>query len=95
MLSRVGAVHTHATRSAGAGLFVSTRDHGSIGYRVPKEWASLTEGQRGWGRLQVLREGRGMGSWGLMGPLPVGIGGVMCVGGRLGWADSQRGCGDC
>ena len=51
MLSRVGAVHTHATRSAGAGLFVSTRDHGSIGYRVPKEWASLTEGQRGVGSL--------------------------------------------
>ena len=47
MLGRVGDVHGHATRSARGGLFVSTRDHGSVGYRVPKEWASLTEGQRG------------------------------------------------
>ena len=29
------------TRSArGGGLYLSTRDHGSVGYRVPKVWAT-------------------------------------------------------
>ena len=27
------------------------RDHRSVGYRVPKEWAALTEAQRGTGSL--------------------------------------------
>ena len=26
---------------------MSTRDHRSVGYRIPKEWGSLDEGQRG------------------------------------------------
>ena len=47
MLGRVGDVHDHGTRSARAGLFLSTRDHRSVGYRVPKEWASLAGEQRG------------------------------------------------
>ena len=47
MLSRAGDVHRHATRSARSGLFLSTRDSRSVGYRVPKELASLTEAQRG------------------------------------------------
>ena len=51
MLRRVGDVHGHGTRSARAGLHLSTRDHGSVGYRVPMEWDSLTEGQRGMGSL--------------------------------------------
>ena len=55
MLGRVGDVHSHATRSAGWGLFVSTRDHRSVGYRVPK--AALTEGQRGGGHIGGLQEG--------------------------------------
>ena len=42
MLRRVGDVHGHATRSARAGLHVSTRDHASVGYRVPREWAGLS-----------------------------------------------------
>ena len=46
MLGRTGSVHGHATRSARAGLFLATRDHRSVGYRVPKEWAALTEAQR-------------------------------------------------
>ena len=41
----------HATRSARAGLFLSTRDHRSVGYRVPREWATLTQEQRGVGSL--------------------------------------------
>ena len=44
MLSRAGDVHGHGTRSARAGLYLSTRDHRSVGYRVPKEWASLGGG---------------------------------------------------
>ena len=57
MLGRVEAVHGHATRSAGSGLFLSTRDHGSVGYRVPKEWATLTEAQRGVGSLAAFKRG--------------------------------------
>ena len=33
------------------GLHLAGRDHGSVGYRVPKEWASLTDEQRGMGSL--------------------------------------------
>ena len=57
MLSRVGDVHGYATRSARAGLFLSTSDCRSVGYRVPKEWASLTEGQRGVGSLAAFKGG--------------------------------------
>ena len=51
MLDRVGSLHGHATRSARSGLVVVTRDHGSLGYRVPVEWRSLTEEQRGLGAV--------------------------------------------
>ena len=51
MLGRTSNVHRYGTRSAGVGLYLSTRDHRSVGYRVPKEWGSLTEGQRGMGSL--------------------------------------------
>ena len=47
MLSRVGDGHSYGTRSARAGLYLSTRDHRSVGYRVPKEWGSLPESLRG------------------------------------------------
>ena len=57
LLSRVGDVHGHSTRSARAGLFLSTRDRRSVGYRVPKEWASLTEGERGVGSLGAFKRG--------------------------------------
>ena len=60
MGGRVGGVHSHATRSAGSGLFLATRDHRSVGYRVPKEWATLSEGQRGICSLAALkRESKG------------------------------------
>ena len=57
MLSRVGDVHGHATRSARAGLHVASRDHASVGYRVPREWAQLTDGQRGAGSLAAFKRG--------------------------------------
>ena len=41
MLSKVNQIHTHNTRSAGTGLFVSTQDHRAAGYRIPKEWQGL------------------------------------------------------
>ena len=57
MLTRVGDVHGHGTRSARAGMHVSTRDHGSVGYRIPGEWGSLTEEQRGVGSLAGFKRG--------------------------------------
>ena len=41
MLERVEKVHSYGTRGAGGGLYTSTRDHKSVGYRVPSEWAAL------------------------------------------------------
>ena len=55
MLERVDGVHGYGTRSARGGMFLSTRDHRSVGYRVPKEWASLTDEQRAMGSLGGFR----------------------------------------
>ena len=33
------------------------RDHHMVGYRVPKEWATLTESQRGAGSLAAFKRG--------------------------------------
>ena len=49
MLGRVEATHGHNTRAARAGIYLSAREHRSVGYRVPKEWATLAEGLRGMG----------------------------------------------
>ena len=57
MLGRVGGVHGYATRAARSGLFLSTRDPRSVGYRVPKEWATLTEAQRSVGSLVAFKNG--------------------------------------
>ena len=57
MLGRAGGVHDHATRSARSGLYVSSRDHRAVGYRVPKEWAALSESQRGMGSLAAFKRG--------------------------------------
>ena len=46
MLDRVGDIHQYATRSARTGIALTARDHRVVGYRVPREWAKLTEGQR-------------------------------------------------
>ena len=43
MLSRVSDMHTHNTRSSKNDLYISSQDHRSISYRIPKEWQSLTE----------------------------------------------------
>ena len=49
MLGRVETAHEHNTRAARAGLYISAREHRSVGYRVPKEWATLSEVVRGIG----------------------------------------------
>ena len=60
MLSRTVGVHGYATRSARTGIALTARDHQAVGYRVPKEWGSLTEAQRGAGTLAAFkRESRG------------------------------------
>ena len=57
MLSRVGDVHGYGTRSARGGLHLIGRDHGSVGYRVPKEWDSLRDDQRRVGSLAGFKRG--------------------------------------
>ena len=57
MLARTGEVHGYATRTARGGLALMTRDHRSIGYRAPKEWASIPEAQRGVGSLAAFKRG--------------------------------------
>ena len=48
---------------------MSTRDHGSVGYRIPGEWATLTAEQRGAGSLAGFKRGsragflEGYGAW--------------------------------
>ena len=57
MLTRTEDVHGYSTRSARAGVYLSTRDHGSVGYRIPREWAGLSESQRGSGSLGAFKRG--------------------------------------
>ena len=55
MLQRAGSVHGYATRSARVGIALTARDHQMVGYRVPREWATLTEGERGVGSLGAFK----------------------------------------
>ena len=43
MLQRVSDTHRYGTRATGSNLAIGGRDQGSICYRVPKEWATITE----------------------------------------------------
>ena len=54
-------------------MYLSTRDHGSVGYRIPGEWATLTEGQRGGGSLAAFKRGSRAG-------FLEGYGAVVCGG---------------
>ena len=42
-------------RAARSWLFLATRNHRAVGYRVLKEWAALTEAHRGTGSLAAFR----------------------------------------
>ena len=57
MLTRTADLHRYGTRSAMRGLAVTARDHRMVGYRVPREWATLTEAQRGTGSLAAFKRG--------------------------------------
>ena len=57
MLSRVSDVHRYGTRLAGSLLHISTGDCRAVNYRVPKDWASLSEAQRGMGSLAGSKGG--------------------------------------
>ena len=59
MLGRVGEIHNYSTRSARTGLFISTRDHRAVGYRIPKEWESLPEVLRTTGSLSGFKKIQG------------------------------------
>ena len=41
MFQKTSEVHRYATRTAGTGMALSSRDHCSIAFRAPREWASL------------------------------------------------------
>ena len=89
MLRRVGGVHGHATRSAGSGLFLSTRDHRSVGYRVPKEWATLPEDQRGTRSIAAFKRQSKAGFLAGYGAFVCGVVGCRACaggGGSVGWA---------
>ena len=55
MLTKTADLHGYATRSAQSGLAVMARDHRMVGYRVPKEWAALTEPLRRMGSLAAFK----------------------------------------
>ena len=55
MLGRVSGAHDYGTRSAGGGMFLVGRDHGSVGYRIPKEWGTLSGEVRGLGSLGAFK----------------------------------------
>ena len=52
-------------------MFLSTRDHGSLKYRVPKEWAGLPESLRATGSLVAFKRGLRGGFLAEYGSLPV------------------------
>ena len=81
MLSRTGDVHGHATRSARSGLFISTRDQRSVGYRVPREWSVLSEAQRGAASTTALRRGSRAGFLADYGAFVCRVGGCGVCGG--------------
>jgi hypothetical protein len=46
MIAQVGESHSYGTLAVRSGLVVSTGDRRLVGYRIPMEWATLTEEQR-------------------------------------------------
>ena len=57
MFQRTTERHGHATRSAGSGIAIGTRDQGSIKYRLPKEWAVIPEDLRKCGSVTAFKNG--------------------------------------
>ena len=57
MLRRAADIHGYATRSARSGLALTSRDHRLVGYRVPREWASVGKTLRGVGSIGAFKRG--------------------------------------
>ena len=57
MFHRTTEQHGYATRSAGLGIAIETRDQGSIRYRLPKEWSLLPEELRRCKSITALKRG--------------------------------------
>ena len=56
LLGRVESTHGYNTRAARAGIFVSAREHRSLGYRIPKEWETLPEELRSFGTVTGFKK---------------------------------------
>ena len=68
MLQRAEARHGYGTRSARAGgLAVTTRDHRSVGFSIPKEWGSLSPSLRGAPTLSSFKRASRLGFLGTYG----------------------------
>ena len=87
MLERISQTHDHGTRLARKGMFVSTRNHKQVGYRVPKEWETLSENLRDSASLGGFKkqskkeflEGYGRFSCGVAGCYVCGLGATQGV----------------
>ena len=66
-------------QGAGWPMAMTTGDHRLVGYRVPKEWATLSEDRRGVGSLAAFKRGSRGGSWQGTGPLSARLLGVGSV----------------
>ena len=83
MLRREGDIHGHATRAARWGMHVGTRDHRSVGYRVPVEWAGMTVELREAGSLAAFKRGLGSGFLGEYGSFVCAMGECAVCGGTV------------
>ena len=72
-------------------MFVSIRDHRSVGYRVPREWAGMSEAQRGVGSLAAFKRASRGGFLAGYGAFVCGAVGCGVCGVAAGGGLSQRG----
>ena len=55
MLGKVKEVHNYGTRAASRGIHIASRDHKSVGYRIPKEWEATPVNIRECGSIGSLK----------------------------------------
>ena len=82
MLQRADERHGYGTRAARGGeLALSSRDHRGVGYRVPMEWRSLSEEQRGMGWISGFKRSSRAGFLVGYGAFDCGVAGCQACGG--------------